>query len=134
MDRASLDHQNDTFNIDNAMVYQILSKMFTDMDTCVYVKQRKATQDVQAVYCDIHKQFLGPYHVARQATDVEGKLKNSHYDDERKMWDWDKYVALHKKPHAIMESLTDYGYSGMDTAQKSATFSKASRALSWRQQ
>ena len=29
LDRAYLDHQADTFMIDNAMVYQILSKMFT---------------------------------------------------------------------------------------------------------
>ena len=30
------------------------------------------------------------------------------------MWDWDKYVALHKEQHAIMEILTDYRYSGID--------------------
>ena len=34
------------------------------------------------------------------------------------MWDWDKYVALHKEQHAIMESLTDYGFSGMDNGTK----------------
>ena len=38
------------------------------------------------------------------------------------MWDWDKYVALHKEQHAIMESLTDYGYSGMDNGSKVCHF------------
>ena len=34
------------------------------------------------------------------------------------MWDWDKYVALHKEQHAIIKSLTDYGYSEMNNGTK----------------
>ena len=70
------------------------------------------------MFFDIHKCFLGPDHVARQAIDAKGKLQNSHYDDERKTWDWDKYVALYKEQHAIMESLADYGDSCMDNGTK----------------
>ena len=47
--KVSLDHQADKFKIDNAMVYQILSKVFTDKVTYVYVKERKAMQDGWAV-------------------------------------------------------------------------------------
>ena len=100
------------------MVYQILSKMFTDMDAFVYVKQRKAMQNGHVVFFDIHEHFLGPDHVARQAACAEGKLQNSHCNGGRNTWDWDKYVALHKEQHAIMESLADYGYSGMDNGTK----------------
>ena len=35
-----------------------------------------------------------------------------------KGWGWDKYVTLHKEQHAIMDSLRDYGYSGMDNGIK----------------
>ena len=118
LDRVYGDQQVDTFKVDNIMVYQILSKRFTNMDAFFYEKQRRATQDGQVVFINIHKHFLGSDHVIRQATDVEGKLQNFHYDDKRKTWDWDKYVALHKEQHAIMESLTDYGYSGMDNGTK----------------
>ena len=45
LDKVYLDYQCDTFKINNAMVYQILSKMFTDTDAHVYVRQRKGTQD-----------------------------------------------------------------------------------------
>ena len=45
LDRVYIDHQTDTFKVDNAMVYQIFSKMFTDMDAFVYVKQRRGMQD-----------------------------------------------------------------------------------------
>ena len=41
---------------------------------------------------------------------------------EKKWWDWDKYVTLHKEQHAIIESITDYGYSGMDNGTKVCHF------------
>ena len=69
-----------------------------------------------------------------QDTDVEGKLQNSHYDDERKTWDCHKYVAPHKEQYTIMESLTDYGYSGMDNDTKVKHFLQGIKVLSWRQQ
>ena len=93
------------------MVYQMFSKMFTNMDTFIYMKQRRGTQNVQAVFFNVHKCFLGTYHVTKQATDAEGK--HSHYDGETKSWDWDNHVALHKEQHTIMESIADYGYSAI---------------------
>ena len=54
-----------TFKLDNALVYQILSKIFMDTDAYVYMKQRKSLQDVEAVYLDVQKLFLGLAHVAR---------------------------------------------------------------------
>ena len=77
-------------------------------------------QDHQAT--NINKRFLGSDNVARQATEAEEKLQNSHYDGKKKMCDWDKYVALHKEQHAITESLADYGYSGMDNGTKVCHF------------
>ena len=54
----------------------------------------------------VHKQFLGPDHVARQASEAKKKLQ-SHYDGEKKGWDWIKYFALHKEQHTTMDSLAD---------------------------
>ena len=118
LDSAYLSYQVDTFKIYNALVYQILSNVFTDMDTYVYIKQKKGMQDSWAVFFNVNKHFLCPDHVSRQAAEAEGKLQNSHYDGERKEWDWDKYVIIHKEQHAIMESLLDYGCSGMDNGTK----------------
>ena len=55
LDRAYLSYQCDTFKIDNALVYQILTKMFMDMDTYVDMKGRKGIQYDQAVFFDVHK-------------------------------------------------------------------------------
>ena len=60
-------------------------------------------QDGQAVFYDIHKQFLSHDHVTRQA--VERNLLNAHSDSEKKGLNWDKYVSLYKEQHTIMESL-----------------------------
>ena len=62
--------------------------------------------------------------MARQATDAESKLQNSHNDSEKKSWDWDRYVTLHKKQHTIIKSLVDHGYSGMDKGTKVHHFLK----------
>ena len=61
------------------------------------MKQRKSIQDGWAVYFDIHKWFVDPDHVAKQATEAERKLQTYYYDSERKGWDCDKYVALPKE-------------------------------------
>ena len=50
LDRVYFNYQCDSFEIKNALVYQILLKIFTNMDGCVYMKQRKGTKDGQAVY------------------------------------------------------------------------------------
>ena len=87
LDTVYWDYQCDTFKIDNALVNQILSKVFTDTNAFVYLKQRKSTQDGWAMFFDIHKHFLSPNHVARLATKAEIKLQSFHYDGERSRWD-----------------------------------------------
>ena len=50
LDRVYVDDQADTIKVDNAMVYQNFSKMFTDMDAFVYMKQRRGMQDGQTEF------------------------------------------------------------------------------------
>ena len=44
--------------------------------------------------------------------------ENSHNDDKKKGWNQDKYVALHKEWQTIMESLADYGKSGIHNSRQ----------------
>ena len=122
LDRAYLSHQCEKFKVDNILVYQTLLKAIIDTNAYVYTKQRRSMQVGQSAYFDVHKHCLGHDHVVRQDKDAQTKLQTSHYDGERKGWDWDKYVTLHKEQHAIMGSLTDYGYSGMDNGAKVCHF------------
>ena len=119
----------DTFKNDNALVYKILLKMLTDTDIYVYVKQRNGMQNSWTVFFNVHKQFLDPDYVARYAAEAERKLQTSRYDGEREGWDLDKYVALNKEQHAIIESLTDYGYSGMNNGTKVHHFLQSIKSI-----
>ena len=58
-------------NIDYSLVYQVLLKVFMDMDYCVCVKQRRSMQDCEAEYFYIHQQVLGPDHVTRQVVEAK---------------------------------------------------------------
>ena len=80
------------------------------MDAYIYMKLRMSTQNGQGVFFNVHKTVIVPDHVVRQATKEEKKLQNSH-DGKKKWWDWEKYFALHKEQHTIMESLANHGYS-----------------------
>ena len=59
-DRVFLSYQYIIFNIDNALVHNIISMMFMDTDSYIYMKQRKSKQGDQAVYFNVHKHFVGP--------------------------------------------------------------------------
>ena len=74
------------------------------------------------MYFYVHKQFLDPDHVAMQAAEAERKLQASHYGNERKDLNWNKYVTAYKEQHDIKESITDYGYSGSDNDTKAHQF------------
>ena len=78
MDRVCFDYQCVKFKIDKALMYQILSKVFMDMHAYVNKKQRNSMQDGNTVYFNIHKQFLGPNHVVRQAVEAERNLQTFH--------------------------------------------------------
>ena len=98
------------------------------------MKQRKITQDSQAVYFNIHKRFLDHDHVARQAAEADKKLQNSHYDGEKKEQDWDKYMLYSKKNSTqLWRALLIMATVVLMMALKSACFSKELEALGWRQ-
>ena len=77
------------------------------------MNQKRSEQFCQAMYFDVHKKFLFPDHVARQACRCRKNHVNSHYDGKRKGWDWANYIFFHKERHSKIESLTEYGYSGI---------------------
>ena len=41
-------------------------------------------------------------------------LQTSIYDDEKKAWNWEKYVAQHVMCHIIPGNFMEYGYQGLD--------------------
>jgi hypothetical protein len=52
------------------------------------------------------------------ALEAEAKLGSVSYTGEIKKWTWEKYVQIHAEKHAVLNGLTDYGYSGIDNDTK----------------
>jgi hypothetical protein len=52
------------------------------------------------------------------ASEAEAKLGSVSYTGEGKKWTWEKYVQIHVEQHAVLNRLTDYGYSGIDNVTK----------------
>jgi hypothetical protein len=52
------------------------------------------------------------------ASEAEANLGLVSYTGERKKWTWEKYVQIHAEQHAVLNGLTDYGYSGIDNGTK----------------
>ena len=50
---------------------------------------------------------------------AEDKLKNTVYNDEKRRWDFEKYVNTHKQQHLVLEQgLTEHGYVGINPRSK----------------
>jgi hypothetical protein len=52
------------------------------------------------------------------ASEAEAKLGSFSYTGERKKWTWERYVITHAEQHAVLNGLTDYGYSSIDNGTK----------------
>jgi hypothetical protein len=52
------------------------------------------------------------------ASEAGAKLGSVSYIGERKKWTWEKYVQIHPEQHAVLNGLTDYGYSGIYNVTK----------------
>ena len=92
--------------------------------TCLPITEKRDVGWL-SIFFNVHKHFLGPDHVARQATEAERKLQTSHYDGEKKGWDWDMFVTLHKNNMPSWRALQIMATVKWTMAPTFATFSKA---------
>ena len=133
INRVYLDHHANTFKVDNnTIVDLILSNMFTDMDAFVYMKQRRCMQDSQAVFFDAHKHFLtltmwlGRLQMQKESCRTPITIMRERHGIGTSMLPSTKNSRLSWRALQIMATVEQ------TMAQRSTSFFKASRALSWR--
>ena len=111
LDKVYLSYQCDTFKVDNALVYY--------RHGCIYLHETEENNAGWSNSVLWHPQaFYQPWPCGQAGCRCRKKDANISLWWWEKGWDQDKYVTFDKKQHAIMESLTDYGYSGMDNGTK----------------
>jgi hypothetical protein len=87
-------------------------------DCWTYVKPAHHTKDGRHTFLLILNHFLGPNNIDNMASEAEAKLGSVSYTGGRKKWTWENYVQNHAEQHAVLNGLTDYGYSGIDNGTK----------------
>ena len=71
----------------------ILDQICKDTDLYPYIKQHKFKRDGREAFYTIHSMWLGLNHINAMASEAKLALQTSIYDREKKVWNWEKYVA-----------------------------------------
>ena len=116
--RAPHGADNETYEINNGKVLEILSGMFRDTTAWTYIKPFVATKDGRGAYFAVFGHYLGEDSVDNQAHMSEKALATLNYNGEGRRWNFETYVTAMKKHHQILEGLVDHGYAGIDERSK----------------
>jgi hypothetical protein len=107
-------HRNQAYANDSMEVWSYMANITRAHDFWTYVKPAQRTKDGRRAFLLLLNHFLGPNNVDSMVLEAEAKLGSVSYTGERKKWNWEKYVQIHAEQHAVLNGLTDYGYSSID--------------------
>ena len=103
---------------DNVKVWELLSGLTRNHACWTYCKPFMRARDGRGAFLALRNHFLGPNNVDNMATTAEKKLSNATYTSEKRRWNFEKFVTLHKDQHIILEGLVEHGYAGIDERSK----------------
>ena len=110
---------NQNFLTDRIKVWELLSTITRDLDYCwSYVKPAQRTRDGRKAFIGLKDHYLGQNYVDTMASKAEAKLQTTSYHGEKRNFTFEKFVRTHVDQHAILETLVEYGYNGIDARSK----------------
>ena len=110
--------EHPTFLTDRQTVWDKISDLTREHECWTYVKPAQRARDGRQGFTLLFDHYLGQNSTANQASLAEAKLKNSSYQGERRRWNFERFVQMQVEQHEILNSLTKYGYSGIDDGSK----------------
>jgi hypothetical protein len=111
-------HGNQSYANHSMEVWSYMANTTRAHDCWTYAKPAQRTKDGRCVSLMLWHHFLGPNSFYNMASEAEAKLGSVSYTGERKKWTWENYVQIHAEQHAVLNGLTDYGYSTIDNGTK----------------
>ena len=108
----------DVFLTDRTRVWELLSEIMNETDAATVIKAFKNKQDGRGAWLALWNHYLGEHNVDHMAAEAEKTLVTTSYTSEGRNWTFDKYALTHLKAHGILESLMEYGYTGIDKRTK----------------
>jgi hypothetical protein len=111
-------HGNESYANDSMEVWSYMANITRDHDCWIYGKPAQCTKYGRRAFLLMWYHFLLPNNIDNMASELEVNIGLVSYIGERKKWTWEKYVQNHAEQHALLNGLTDYGYSGIDSGTK----------------
>ncbi len=90
-------------------VYNILHDCWGKSSWWSHVKKFSKTKNGQQVYWTLHTLLLGGQRVVSTGSAIVTKLQSFRYKEDRKNFDFNKYVNLHVEQHNQHADLQEYG-------------------------
>jgi hypothetical protein len=84
----------------------------------VHIKPAQKGKNGRLAYELLFDHYIGPNNVGNMANAAETKLSSTLYNGDKKRFTWEIYVRIHTEQHSILNSLKEYGYSGIDDSSK----------------
>lgn len=107
-----------TFLVDRSRVWQLISELTRSHDCWTYVKPAQKTRDGRMAFMGLRDHYLGRNNIDNLSSRAEKKLQATTYTGEKRNWNFEKFVKVHKDQHAVLSSLTEHGYAGIDDRSK----------------
>ena len=107
-----------SFITDRNKVWDLIAQLSNDHESWTYIKEAQRTRNGRLAFLNMWSHYLGPSNVDIMANDAERKLATANYVGEKRRWNFEKYVSLHKDQHTVLKGLMEYGYVGIDERSK----------------
>ena len=109
----------DEYLFDRGKVFDLLTVVFASLAGALTImKPFKKSRDGRGSWLALWNHYLGPNNVDNMATRAERVLSTSVYHGQSSRYGIEQHILVHKAAHATLESLTDYGYTGIDSRSK----------------
>jgi hypothetical protein len=106
------------FQEDKRRVWELEAALLRNKECWTHMKPFQRTRDGRGAHLALFNNFLGPNMVDNMASKAERILETTSYSGEKRRWNFEKYVSMHKEQHSILTELMDQGYAGIDDRSK----------------
>eukprot|EP00978_Attheya_sp_CCMP212_P004010 scaffold8551_cov59-Attheya_sp.AAC.5 len=106
-----------SFIEDRREVWDLMAGFLRDKECWTYMKPHQRTRDGRGGFLEIWNHYLGPNNAGNMATRAKRTLDSTTYVGEKRRWNFEKFVSVHKKQHTILANLeadgTHNGINGL---------------------
>jgi hypothetical protein len=103
---------------DNHKVLEIMEEIVRDSNGWTWIKSHSRRHDGCGACWSLHNHYLVASKTDNVQASAEGKLNNTIYQGEKRRFNFERCVQIHKEQHTALDGLEQHGYAPMDERTK----------------